>query len=249
VPTSSSAARTFSALLDEQLRRDPGRPLVTFYDDVTGERVELSVVTYANWVAKTAGLLQDELELERGGTVLVDLPTHWLGPVWLGAAWAVGLSVTFDRDDAAGADLVVCGPDGVDRHAAGGPPVVALSLLPMGARFATPLPAGVLDYGVVVWGQPDSFLPLLPPSGEDPAWRGATGVATQSELLEAAAAAPASAPGTRLVTDANPCSREGLEPLLAPLLAGGGTVWVARPDPALWDRHVASEQATDSLRV
>ena len=45
----------------------PARPLVTFYDDATGERVELSVATYANWVAKTAGLAQDELDVERGG--------------------------------------------------------------------------------------------------------------------------------------------------------------------------------------
>src|SRR5688500_11801242 len=135
---------TFSAVLAEQLRRDPSRPLVTFYDDATAERVELSVATYANWVAKTAGLLQDELELERGGTVLVDLPTHWLTPVWLGAAWSLGLAVTNDVPGAAATadapDLVVCGPEGLERHATTGVPVVALSLLPMGARFASPLP-------------------------------------------------------------------------------------------------------------
>jgi uncharacterized protein (TIGR03089 family) len=47
----------FAAVLADLLRRDPGRPLVTFYDDATGERVELSVATYANWVAKTSSLL------------------------------------------------------------------------------------------------------------------------------------------------------------------------------------------------
>ena len=52
---------TFPRLLDAALRSDPARPLVTFYDDATGERIELSVTTYANWVAKTASLLQDEL--------------------------------------------------------------------------------------------------------------------------------------------------------------------------------------------
>ena len=55
------------------------------------------MVTYANWVAKTAALLSDELGLERGGSALVDLPTHWLGPVWLGALWSVGVAVTDDR--------------------------------------------------------------------------------------------------------------------------------------------------------
>jgi hypothetical protein len=260
---------TFSAVLADQLRRDASRPLVTFYDDATGERVELSVVTYANWVAKTAGLLEDELGLERGGTVLLDLPTHWLAPVWLGAAWALGLAVTpgepdpdgmggvdgmDDMDGMAGVarsgavDLVVCGPEGVERHAAGDVPVVALSLLPMGARFSTPLPEGVLDYGVVVWGQPDSFLPLDPPTGDDLAWRDGARPLTQAELLAAAGAAPTSAPGTRLLTDADPCSRPGLEHLVGPLLGGGGTVWVAHPDPAQWEHHATSEQATVRLR-
>ena len=53
-------------VLDGRARRDPGRPLVTWYDDATGERVELSVATYANWVAKTASLLVEEHDLERG---------------------------------------------------------------------------------------------------------------------------------------------------------------------------------------
>ena len=243
---------TFSAVLAEQLRRDPSRPLVTFYDDATAERVELSVATYANWVAKTAGLLQDELELERGGTVLVDLPTHWLTPVWLGAAWSLGLAVTPDVPGAAAtadtADLVVCGPEGLERHATTGVPVVALSLLPMGARFASPLPDGVLDYGVVVWGQPDSFLPLDPPTGDDVAWRAGNDSTTQAQLVEAAAAAATSTPGTRLLTDAAPCSPAGVEHLLGPLLGGGGTVWVAYPDPGQWDHHARSEQATIQLR-
>ncbi len=91
---------------------------MTFYDDATGERVELSVATYANWVAKTAGLAQDELDAERGGLLLVDLPTHWLGAVWLGAAWTLGLAVTDDPSAVERADLVVCGPDGVESYAA-----------------------------------------------------------------------------------------------------------------------------------
>ena len=33
------------------------QPLVTFYDDATGERTELSGITVGNWVAKTGNLL------------------------------------------------------------------------------------------------------------------------------------------------------------------------------------------------
>ncbi|MCG8153839.1 TIGR03089 family protein, partial [Pimelobacter simplex] len=41
---------TFAAVLAQRLRQDPGKPLVTFYDHATGERVELSTTTWANWV-------------------------------------------------------------------------------------------------------------------------------------------------------------------------------------------------------
>ncbi|PBC79521.1 uncharacterized protein (TIGR03089 family) [Streptomyces sp. TLI_235] len=59
-------ARIPAELLHAYLRpgapdADPSRPLITFYDDSTGERVELSAKTFDNWVAKTANLLQDEL--------------------------------------------------------------------------------------------------------------------------------------------------------------------------------------------
>ena len=53
-------------LLTQAVADDPARPLITFYDDSTGERVELSVVTFANWVAKTANLLVDGLGASPG---------------------------------------------------------------------------------------------------------------------------------------------------------------------------------------
>ncbi len=235
------SSATFPELLADQVRRAGSRPLVTFYDDATGERVELSVVTYANWVAKTAGVLQDELGLERGDAVLVDLPTHWLAPVWLGACWSAGLAVT--DDPSMDSSLTVCGPTGLAQHAASGAPVVALSLLPMGRRFVEPLPHGVVDFGVVVWGQPDAFVAYDPPSAEDPAWLGSTGL-TQGDLLTEAARTSWSAPGTRLLTDLAPSTAAGLGAFLGPLVGGGGTVWVAEPDPDGWDRRAQAEQAT-----
>src|SRR3546814_715900 len=163
-------ATTFPDLLATLLRSDPGRPLVTFYDDATGERVELSVATYANWVAKASSLLVEELDLERGQRILVDLPTHWLGPVFLGAAWNAGLVVAFSGD-AVEPDAVACGPEGLAEHAAlaGRIPVLATALLPLGVRFATGLPEGVHDFGIEVWSQPDSFIPWDPPQPDDEA--------------------------------------------------------------------------------
>lgn len=249
--TEHGVPSSFPAAVAALLRTDPTRPLVTFYDDATGERIELSVATYANWVAKTAGLAQDELDLERGGLVLVDLPTHWLGAVWLGAAWSLGLVVTDDPALADEADLVVCGPEEVAAYAgqADRVPVVALSLRPLGGRFTEPLPTGVTDYGAVVLAQPDAFTPYDPPAGDDPAWRDAAGTWTQAELLAAAAGAGVVEPDGRLITDLNPCTRTGLTTVLAPLVVRAGVVWVRHPDAAAWSGRADQERATAQLRA
>lgn len=235
---------TFSSVLTDQLRRDPGRPLITFYDHATGERVELSVTTYANWVAKAAGLLAEECDLERGMRLRLDLPTHWLGPVFLGAAWTVGLAVT----DGEGANAVVCGPDTV---AAWAPrtaelAVLACSLLPLGARFAAPVPAGVHDVGVEIWGQPDAFIPADAPSGADPATIAGAGAVTttQGELMAAAAAGSLLTDGGRLLTTANPASPPGTAAFTESLARSGSLVIVARPDPARLEALCEAERVT-----
>ena len=223
---------TFGAVLDRQLKGDPGRPLVTFYDLASGERVELSVVTYANWVSKTASLLVEECDLERGGRLLVDLPAHWLTPVFLGAAWTVGLTVVWDEADGP-ADAFVCGPRSVAARAAAaaGRPVVATALLPLGVRFAEPVPPGVTDYGVEVWGQPDAFAPWDPPTADDLAVPGTT----QGELWRAAAAGTlltgeGFSDGGRLLTEDSPASPSGLASFVEPLARSGSIVWVVHAD-------------------
>ena len=82
-------------LLQKCLRRDSARPLLTWYDDATGERIELSVATAANWAAKTANLLDDE----GIDAVRLDPPAHWLAVVAALGAWTGGVAVV--DDDAA----------------------------------------------------------------------------------------------------------------------------------------------------
>jgi len=220
--------RQFPSLLTSLLAGDPGRPLVTFYDDTTGERVELSVVTWANWVAKAASLLTEECDLERGAVLRLDLPTHWLSTVFAAAAWSAGIAVAptdvdHHLDEDPGADLpdvVVCGPGGLDRWAphADRTVVLACALLPLGVRFADPLPAGVLDVGVEIWSQPDAFVAHDPPTPDDAAVVGHGPATAQGDLLAAAASSTLVADGDRVLTTHDLGSAPGLE-LLAAVLA------------------------------
>ncbi len=50
-----------SAILDPLMASDPAGPRITYYDDATGERIELSTATLVNWAAKTGNLLRDEM--------------------------------------------------------------------------------------------------------------------------------------------------------------------------------------------
>ncbi len=239
----------FGELLRRELSRDPGRPLLTWYDDGTGERVELSVATYANWVAKAASLLVEEHDLERGDVFLVDLPSHWLGPVFLGAAWTAGLAVAFPASEAA-PNAVVCGPASLATWAprADDLPVLACSLLPMGVRFADPLPPGVHDVGVEVWGQPDAFTPYDAPDGSDVAL--VEGPVTHDELFGSQVAAGSSqnsTGGDRLLLTANPASPPGVAAVSRPLVSGGSLVLVAGADPARLDAIAEAERVTHRL--
>lgn len=228
---------TFAAILKAQSQHDPGRPLVTFYDEATGERVELSVLTYANWVAKVSSLY-DELGLERGMTLRVDLPTHWLVPVVLGAAWNLGLVVS-DTDTP---DAVVVGPAGLAAWDPTRVVVLASALLPMGVRFGEAVPPEVHDLGIEVWSQPDSFAPFDPPAGEDLAVAWAGSEITQDQMWETAAASHDSG---RLLVEANPASPPGLASFTGPLAGGGSVVLVTHAGPDRLEAIALAERVTD----
>ena len=235
---------TFPALLATRLRTDPAQPLVTAYDEESGERTELSATTYGNWVSKTANLLVEELDLEPGDTLLLDLPPHWLVPVFLGAAWSAGVAVT--TDPAVPHAATVCGPTTIADHDAGDP-LLACSLRPFAVRFAEPLPPGVLDHGVLWSGQSDIFVSVDPPTGGTVAWRDAAGATSQAELL-ARAGSSAYEPGVRLLTDVHPAVDAGVPAFLAPLLRGGSLVLLRHAPDEAWPARHEDERATALLR-
>ncbi|MFI6088981.1 TIGR03089 family protein [Streptomyces sp. NPDC051218] len=242
--------RTPADLLRSALAADPGRPLITFYDDATGERVELSVATFANWVAKTANLLQDDLAAQPGDRLALLLPAHWQTAVWLLACSSVGV-VADVGGDPAGADLVVSGPDALDAARACSGERIALALRPLGGRFPQP-PEGFVDYAVEVPSQGDRFVPYAPVDPDEPALAVAgAGELTGAELVERAradAAALGLDAGSRLLSGLSYETWEGLSSgLYAPLAAGGSVVLCRHLDQLAdggLDKRVEDERVT-----
>ncbi|NGN68385.1 TIGR03089 family protein [Streptomyces sp. A7024] len=231
------------SLLTSALAANPTHPLITYYDDTTGERVELSAVTTANWVAKTANLLQGELAAEPGDRAAILLPAHWQTAVWLLACSATGVVADVGGDPKS-ADLVIAGPDALGPGRACSGERIALGLRPLGARFPAP-PEGYRDYAVEVPGQPDDFAPFSPVDPGSPALAVAGEELTGAEAA-ARAAADASelglANGSRLLSARPWDSWPGLSAgLLAPLAAHGSVVLCPHLDrlegAALEKRH------------
>jgi len=249
----TSRAATPADLLAEAVRADAGRPLITFYDDATGERVELSVATFANWVAKTANLLQDDLAAQPGDRLALLLPAHWQTAVWLLAAFSAGV-VAVPGGDPAGADLVVSGPGSLGAALACGGERVALALRPLGGRFPQP-PSGFTDYAVEVPSQGDRFTPYAPVGPQAAALELPGGeLLTAGEVLERAraeAAALGLAPGSRVLSGLPYDDWPGLAAgLLAPLAAGASVVLCRHLDqagPGTLERRRREERVTHTV--
>jgi len=250
-------------LLLRALDEDAGRPLITYYDDATGERTELSVATFANWVAKTANLLVDGLAAEPGQRAGLCLPVHWQSAVWHFACWAAGLVVVTGPSSGGGPagplDVVVVPMDAADAEEAGpaaapgaaavaaAADVVGLGLGSMGlprADLEVP-PHVTLDYDREISSYGDRFAPR---PGADV---GLVAVVSDGVRLSAGdlgALVLARVPrdglekGARVLTDR---PLDGVDDilfaLLGPLANGGGTVLCRRLDPSRLPERMAVE--------
>jgi uncharacterized protein (TIGR03089 family) len=233
-------------LLEVALRRDPAGPLLTFYDDATGERTELSATTLANWVAKTANLLRDDVGVVPGDRVAVLLPAHWQTAAVLLGAWSAGAVVTTHPDGAPAA----FGADAKGAEGAG--EVFALSLAPLGRGFAEGPPPGARDYSAEVRAMGDSWSgPAVPDAA--PALDTQDGVVAAGDLVEIAvrrAAELGLATGDRLLSTAPwEGPTDWVDGLLVPLAAGASLVLCANPDPDLLVMRVEAERVTATLGV
>ena len=225
---------------DQLLAADPSRPFVTYYDEASGERSELSARSLANWVAKTHHLLGDELGLGVGDTALLALPAHWISvPILLGCLTA-GLALTADGN----ADVAFVGPE-TAAAASGVSEVFAVAPASAGAGFRGDPPAGSLDYVAAVRPQADAWPSVHMSAGPGDACLPGL---TRGEVAERAAATGLAAGARVLTTRRWAAPRDWLETGLAPIAVGGSVVLVTNcADEAVLERRMAQERA--SIRI
>ncbi|TQF66126.1 TIGR03089 family protein [Rhodococcus spelaei] len=226
-------------MLDPILRQDPATPRITYYDDATGARIELSALTLANWAAKTANLVRDEFGLAPGARVSVLLPAHWQSAAVLLGCWWAGLEVVLAAD--LDADLALVTADRLD-DVADVAEVAALSLDAFG-RPVENLPVGVTDYATSVRVHGDQFRP----DRADPSAAALDGQSV-GHVLQAArdSAAAQGFSGTDRVLSTSQWSnaRDLTDGLLAVLSVGASLVQVDNLDETRIERRIESEKVT-----
>jgi len=228
-----------SALLDPLMAADPAGPRITYYDDSTGERIELSTVTLANWAAKTGNLLRDELGAGPSSRVAVLLPAHWQTVAVLFGIWWIGAQVVLDG---VAADIALCTADRLSEadDAVGAGEIAVLSLDAFGKPVAD-LPVGVTDYATSVRVHGDQVSPERHPG---PALNGRS----VSDVLvdaQASAAAQGFTAGDRVMSMAGWTTADELTAnLLAAFAVGASLVQVANPDASALDRRRQTEKVT-----
>jgi uncharacterized protein (TIGR03089 family) len=227
------------------LAAEPARPFVSYYDEATGERTELSAKSLANWVAKTHHLLGTELGLGAGDTALIALPAHWISvPALLGCLTA-GLAVDATSTDA---DVAFVAPD-TAAAAAGIPDVYAVAPASAAVGFGAAVPPGVQDYVTSVRPQADAWAGVQFGAGDGDR---CAGDRTRAEVAADAvrrAGELGFGPGARVLSTRDWKGYDDwLDSLLAPLAVGGSVVYLRNcADPAVIERRVAQERVSTVL--
>ncbi|WP_433328871.1 TIGR03089 family protein [Spirillospora sp. CA-294931] len=240
-------------LLRRRVAGDPSRPLVTFYDDGTGERVELSAKTFDNWVAKTANFLVDGLGAEPGTRVVLALPPHWQTAVWLMACWSAGAIAEPSEPGepiTASAPYILAATEEVLDDAlndTGAEEIVGLSLHALGGALAD-CPPGVEDYALEVRSYGDRFVPPTVVTPDDAALTVTKATYSGAELVRSAEAAAAKwelDAADRVLVDMPFTTLDGvLSGLLAPLASGASVIIQRNSDKDSLKERVRLEHVT-----
>jgi uncharacterized protein (TIGR03089 family) len=229
-------------------------PVLTYYDDATGERIDLTADALAGWAARVARLLHEGCGLGPGDRAAVLLPPHWQTAAVLLGAWSANVSVSFRLAATAGLTPLGANEDEpfdavfVARHRIDD----WLDHVPAGRhRFvlgAAPgdIPAGYRDLTAALEpypGPPTAYATLR---ASDAASVDGTTYREWGRLGQALADRHRLRPGDRVLFDA-----AGYEHpahwLLAPFAAGASVVLCANLDRARLDDRIAAERVTRVL--
>ena len=233
----SSADPSPTALLLDPLEALGPLPALAWHGE--SSRIELSGHVLANWVIKAIGHLHDEVALEVGDVVVLDLPPHWKRLVLALAVWSLGgevvtlpRSLAGDSGDAAQDEAAEAVPEGVEDPRAvvtdrpgsaladSADEVLAVQALSLAPRYDGELPPLVRDWVLEVRGSSDRLsVPL-------PAWSGPVPLATAGNAA-------------RLLVEAD--GLDVVPRLLGAWAAGGGVVG---PASAVSDHRAAEEGVT-----
>ena len=233
-------------LFADLLAADPGRPFITYYDEASGERTELSARSLANWVSKTHHLLTTELGLGAGDSALLALPAHWISlPPLLGVLTA-GLAFT---DDPAQAAVAFVSPDTM-ASAAVVPDLYAVAPHAAAVGFRDDPPGGALDFVAAVRPQEDAWASVRFGAGPDDPCLDGHNRGEVTEWARRRAEALGLSAGARVL-----CTRDWvtqvdwLDTVLAPLSVGGSLVYVRNcSDEDVLSRRAGQERASVRIR-
>jgi uncharacterized protein (TIGR03089 family) len=235
---------TIPRALASAVRRDPTTPFLTWYDDASGDRTELSAATLDNWVSKTANMLINGSGLGVGDTAAVLMPPHWQTAAIVLGASAAGLAVALGGDPSP-ADVLFSSSD---RDTTGwvAPERLVTGLLPL-AMPLREVPAGSVDYVTEVRNFGDYF-------GGQPVSENDLALAAPVELSHLAvlrnaterAAELGVTAGDRVLIDAGVYS-DVIDWLFAPLVAGASIVLCANLIPSKVESRAESEKVNVTL--
>ncbi|WP_213450345.1 TIGR03089 family protein [Rhizomonospora bruguierae] len=235
------------------------RPLLTYYDDATGERAELASADLARWSARAAALLHDGYGLGPGSRAAVLLPPHWQTAAALMGAWAVGVAVSFRPTATAGLpalgpgqdepfDATLVAHDRIGTWLEDVPRAhhrFVFGLAPGGAVLGE-VPDGYLDFMAEVDRYPGPPAGAGPVSHDAPASVDGTTYAEWGRLADALAEQLDLRAGDRLLIDAAE-HEHPVRWLLAPMAAGASVVLCANLDRSRLPGRVEAEAVTRVL--
>jgi uncharacterized protein (TIGR03089 family) len=233
--------------------------LLTYCDDLTGERVALSEAALAGWVSRTVGLLRGGCALGAGDRMAVLLPPHWQTAAIVLGGWSAGLAISFRPLATAGLPVIGPGADApldavfvarerIDswlEDVPEAPHRFALGLAP-GVSGPTDVPEGYRDYLAEVGGFPPSPLADAPIMPSDPASVDGTTFREWGNVARDFAVYLGLRPGDRLLVDTSEHEHPAMW-LLAPLSVGASVVLCANLDRSTIDSRAVSERATRVL--